>query len=78
MQINVGILEEDLQKLIDQVTDVAEDDDEYWAELACGQDTQEAEASGFLHGQKAGLLAALALIRYENPTEHLMLEKHER
>ncbi len=38
-------------------------DTEYWSALACGQDTEEAEASGALAGQIAGLEAAGYVLR---------------
>lgn len=39
------------------------EDEERWAELACGQDTEEAEESGRLIGHAEGLQAALDLVK---------------
>lgn len=40
-------------------------DDVYWTEEAIGQDTEEAEESGYLVGYAAGLAAALKILAGE-------------
>ena len=55
-------LEDRLEKLENEADAVADDDTAKWERLACGQDTEQAEASGVLIGQSAGLRAARELL----------------
>lgn len=62
----------EMQRRLDVLTQRAEDaaaeadaDDEYWSEVATGQDTEEAEASGGLRGYANGLDYAVKLLRGE-------------
>jgi len=49
-----------------------EADNEYWEEVATGQDTQEAEHSGYLDGLVAGLELAQKVIRDgADPVPHI-------
>lgn len=52
-----------LAEYVERAEAVREADDAKWEALATGQDTEEAEASGFLAGQIAGLQAADAIMR---------------
>lgn len=67
-------------KLIRQLNicanEVREKDDLYWEALACGQDSDQAEASGHLAGQVAGLEAALRVLegRYDAAVATLSLD----
>lgn len=52
-----------LAEYVERAEAVREADDAKWEARASGQDTEEAEASGFLAGQVAGLRAADAILR---------------
>jgi hypothetical protein len=52
----------ELRKMIAEARRDVREDDDYWARLACGQDTEEAEESGRLAGYAEGLEAALKLL----------------
>lgn len=43
-------------------------DEEYWSELMCGQDTEEAEASGYLGGYRDALEAVGQLLAGNSDT----------
>lgn len=62
MTLNAVTVALQLRDLIDEAESVVDADTAYWQRLDCGQDTEQAEASGHLTGQVAGLRAALALI----------------
>lgn len=69
---------EHIDAAVKHIQDLVDEDDEYWSDLACGQDTEEAEASGYLVGQIAGLLAARAILVGEDPNQHLDTYSHKR
>ena len=65
----IGETLHNLQKMRNVADAAREWDCDRWEQLATGQDTQEAEASGVLAGQVAGLDAALKLMRGEGFTK---------
>lgn len=54
---------ERLAAMIAEARDDVRKDTEHWEELACGQDTEEAEESGRMIGYAEGLEAALKLLK---------------
>jgi hypothetical protein len=62
LEDRLGAVEHDLRRLLRAAENAKEHDDDYWAAMETGQDSEEAEASGGLAGQVAGLGAALALV----------------
>lgn len=54
-----------LTQAIDATDAAIEADDDYWTRLACGQDTEEAEASGSLAGHLDALRAARKALDYD-------------
>lgn len=65
-----------LERYIEKAEAAVEADTAHWTELASGQDSEEAEESGVLAGQVAGLRAALEIMhgRYANANDLLDLE----
>jgi hypothetical protein len=55
----------ELKKMVEEALRDVRRDNEYWTELACGQDTEQAEESGRLIGYAEGLREALRLIESE-------------
>lgn len=67
-----------LDKLITACEDLIEADNAYWEETQCGQDTEQAEASGHLTGQLAGLQAARLVIERNIPGAEAALDLYDR
>lgn len=55
-------------KAIEVVEDAVEADESYWSEIATGQDTEEAEHSGYLVGYRDALSAVHALVAHNDET----------
>lgn len=53
---------EALRRGVDAAEQVRDADQEYWEREACGQDSEQAEHSGYLDGFRDGLQAALDCI----------------
>jgi hypothetical protein len=51
-----------LRALYDGAAKERDEDNARWTRLACGQDTEESEESGYLAGRAAGLLQAINLL----------------
>lgn len=60
--INADATATKLRAMIEEAAAAVAADGAKWAELACGQDTEEAEESGRLGGYVDGLRAALAVV----------------
>ena len=62
---------EERRELIEEahtdLIDASHTDDRYWETLACGQDTEEAEASGYLNGYRDALAAIVELMFHGHP-----------
>ena len=65
LEDRLGYAEEEIAVALRCAENEVARDLEYWTELATGQDSEEAEASGALEGRVTGLEEALGFIRGE-------------